>query len=141
MHGAVMLDEAGQVLRPALIWCDTRTQPQCDWLTEKMVASLGLNDRQHASILHLKLRQQITNAEYQRLTGALNRTASRDLDDLVKKGVLRKVGKTGRGAHYVLVPKQVINRTNATSAKADKNRTNRTPASPHKAAHQRQERP
>jgi predicted HTH transcriptional regulator len=112
-----------------------------DWLTEKMVASLGLNDRQHASILHLKLRQQITNAEYQRLTGALNRTASRDLDDLVKKGVLRKVGKTGRGAHYVLVPKQVINRTNATSAKADKNRTNRTPASPHKAAHQRQERP
>src|ERR1700683_212616 len=36
MHGAVMLDEAGQVLRPALIWCDTRTQPQCDWLTEKI---------------------------------------------------------------------------------------------------------
>jgi xylulokinase len=34
MHGAVMLDEAGAVLRPALIWCDTRTQPQCDWLTE-----------------------------------------------------------------------------------------------------------
>jgi len=24
------------VLRPALIWCDTRTQPQCDWLTEKI---------------------------------------------------------------------------------------------------------
>jgi len=36
MHGAVMLDEMGQVLRPALIWCDTRTQPQCDWLTEKI---------------------------------------------------------------------------------------------------------
>src|SRR6202789_1198247 len=36
MHGAVMLDEAGTVLRPALIWCDTRTQPQCDWLTEKI---------------------------------------------------------------------------------------------------------
>ncbi|MGO9776563.1 MAG: xylulokinase [Terracidiphilus sp.] len=34
MHGAVMLDEAGQVLRSSLIWCDTRTQPQCDWLTE-----------------------------------------------------------------------------------------------------------
>jgi xylulokinase len=29
-----MLDAAGQVLRPALIWCDQRTQPQCDWLTE-----------------------------------------------------------------------------------------------------------
>jgi xylulokinase len=36
MHGAVMLDEHGAVLRPALIWCDTRTQPQCDWLTEKI---------------------------------------------------------------------------------------------------------
>jgi xylulokinase len=36
MHGAVMLDETGQVLRPSLIWCDTRTQPECDWLTEKI---------------------------------------------------------------------------------------------------------
>jgi xylulokinase len=36
MHGAVMLDENGALLRPALIWCDTRTQPQCDWLTEKI---------------------------------------------------------------------------------------------------------
>ena len=36
MHGAVLLDEAGQVLRPSLIWCDTRTQPECDWLHEKL---------------------------------------------------------------------------------------------------------
>jgi xylulokinase len=36
MHGAVMLDKAGQVLRPSLIWCDTRTQPQCDWLTKEI---------------------------------------------------------------------------------------------------------
>lgn len=36
MHGCVMLDAQGQVLRPALIWCDQRTQPQCDWLTEKI---------------------------------------------------------------------------------------------------------
>ncbi len=34
MHGCVMLDADGQVLRPALIWADQRTQPQCDWLTE-----------------------------------------------------------------------------------------------------------
>ena len=34
MHGCVMLDAAGQVLRPALIWCDQRTQPECDWLEE-----------------------------------------------------------------------------------------------------------
>ena len=36
MHGCVMLDADGEVLRPALIWCDQRTQPQCDWLTEKI---------------------------------------------------------------------------------------------------------
>jgi len=36
MHGCVMLDRDGAVLRPSLIWCDQRTQPQCDWLTEKI---------------------------------------------------------------------------------------------------------
>ncbi len=34
MHGCVLLDAAGEVLRPAMIWCDQRTQPQCDWLRE-----------------------------------------------------------------------------------------------------------
>jgi xylulokinase len=32
MHGAVMLDAAGEVLRPSLIWCDQRTDEECDWL-------------------------------------------------------------------------------------------------------------
>ncbi|HTW45473.1 MAG TPA: xylulokinase [Acidobacteriaceae bacterium] len=32
MHGAVMLDAAGNVLRPSLIWCDQRTDAECDWL-------------------------------------------------------------------------------------------------------------
>ena len=36
MHGAVLLDKHGAVLRPSLIWCDTRTQPQCDWLTKEI---------------------------------------------------------------------------------------------------------
>jgi xylulokinase len=39
MHGAVLLDENNQVLRPALIWCDQRTQAQCDWLNETIGAS------------------------------------------------------------------------------------------------------
>jgi xylulokinase len=34
MHGAVMLDADGRVLRPSLIWCDQRTDAQCDWLHE-----------------------------------------------------------------------------------------------------------
>jgi len=38
MHGAVMLDERMQVVRPALIWCDVRTEPQCRELTSKIGA-------------------------------------------------------------------------------------------------------
>jgi xylulokinase len=38
MHGAVLLDEQGKVVRPALIWCDVRTNPQCQELTEKIGA-------------------------------------------------------------------------------------------------------
>ncbi len=30
MHGLVLLDEAGEVLRPAILWNDGRTQAQCD---------------------------------------------------------------------------------------------------------------
>ena len=38
MHGAVMLDEGSRVVRPALIWCDVRTERQCRELTEKIGA-------------------------------------------------------------------------------------------------------
>jgi xylulokinase len=34
MHGAVMLDAEERVVRPALIWCDVRTQRQCDELND-----------------------------------------------------------------------------------------------------------
>jgi xylulokinase len=36
MHGAVMLDDSGEVVRPALIWCDVRTDMQCRELNEKI---------------------------------------------------------------------------------------------------------
>ena len=38
MHGAVMLDASDKVVRPALIWCDVRTEKQCHDLTEKIGA-------------------------------------------------------------------------------------------------------
>ncbi len=34
MHGAVLLDERGEVLRPAIIWCDQRTEQECRWLDD-----------------------------------------------------------------------------------------------------------
>ena len=39
MHGAVTLDAAGEPVRPALIWCDVRTEKQCIELTEKIGAA------------------------------------------------------------------------------------------------------
>jgi len=38
MHGAVMLDQHDRVVRPALIWCDVRTEKQCRDLTQKIGA-------------------------------------------------------------------------------------------------------
>ncbi len=32
MHGLVLLDEAGQVLRPSILWNDQRTAAECDWM-------------------------------------------------------------------------------------------------------------
>lgn len=47
MHGTVLLDERGEVLRPALIWCDQRTEAQCLEITElvgaKRLIELTLN--------------------------------------------------------------------------------------------------
>ena len=36
MHGAVLLGDAGEVLRPALIWCDQRTADEAQELTEQI---------------------------------------------------------------------------------------------------------
>ncbi len=38
MHGLVLLDAAGEVLRPALIWCDQRTEEECRAITERVGA-------------------------------------------------------------------------------------------------------
>ena len=46
MHGLVMLDAAGRVLRPAILWCDQRTEAQCGYMErevgrEKLLAITG----------------------------------------------------------------------------------------------------
>jgi xylulokinase len=38
MHGMVILDRDHQVIRPALIWCDQRSQPQVDWINQHLGA-------------------------------------------------------------------------------------------------------
>jgi xylulokinase len=46
MHGAVLLDDVGSVLRPAILWNDQRTGPECDEIRravgpERLVAITG----------------------------------------------------------------------------------------------------
>lgn len=36
MHGSVFLDETDKIIRPALLWCDQRTEKQCVEITEKI---------------------------------------------------------------------------------------------------------
>ena len=36
MHGLVLLDEAGEVLRPAILWNDQRTGAECDEIRERL---------------------------------------------------------------------------------------------------------
>ena len=38
MHGLVMLDADGQVLRPSIIWCDQRTAAECEEITARVGA-------------------------------------------------------------------------------------------------------
>src|SRR5437764_1444984 len=52
MHGAVLLDGEGEVLRPALIWCDQRTDAQCRAITERVGA---------ARLIELTLNPALTN--------------------------------------------------------------------------------
>ena len=84
------------------------------WLTTSALGALNLNDRQRIAVNHVHTHQRIGNLDYQKLTKAIKKTATRDLDDLVQKGVFRKVGRTGRGTYYVLARKGDIKGTKGT---------------------------
>ncbi len=89
MHGLVLLDAAGEVLRPAILWNDQRTSAQCDEMTarvggERLLALTGnpaltgftapklLWVRAHEPALYARTRQILLPKDYIRyqLTGA-----------------------------------------------------------------------
>jgi ATP-dependent DNA helicase RecG len=72
-------------------------------LTREWLATQGLNERQVNILLILQERAtSISNADYQAATGASKRTAARDIESLVERGLLRRVGQGGPGTHYIL---------------------------------------
>jgi len=76
-----------------------------DWLTPAVLAGYNLNERQSKALNYLKIHGKISNKEYQQLTNAITKTATRDLNDLREKGVIEQIGTKGPGVHYVLARK------------------------------------
>ena len=73
-----------------------------DIYTEEYLRSLGLNERQIKAVMYVKEKGKITNKEYQELNTVSKRTATRDLEELVKSSVFEQIGITGKGTEYVL---------------------------------------
>lgn len=73
-----------------------------DIYTEENLRKMELNERQIKAVLYVKEKEKITNKEYQREFGTSKATATRDLTNLIEKGILDIRGKGKRGIHYVL---------------------------------------
>jgi len=63
---------------------------------------LEINERQKKAIEYLKEKGHITNKEYQNICNTDRVTAFRDLKDLVRKEIIKKIGKTGKWTYYEL---------------------------------------
>jgi len=64
--------------------------------------SLGLNDRQIQAMKYLKENGKITNSEYQTNYSVARNTATRDLTELVEKGLIKSSESKGAGSFYEL---------------------------------------
>lgn len=73
-----------------------------DWLTDKVMAGLQLNERQLQAVRYAKIKGRINNAQYRDITGTSARTALRELRHLTSLGILDKVGGTGQATHYAI---------------------------------------
>jgi ATP-dependent DNA helicase RecG len=53
-------------------------------------------------VLIAKTSERLSNLDYQKAFGGSKPTASRDLEDMLRKGILETIGTTGKGTYYVL---------------------------------------
>lgn len=73
-----------------------------DIFTEDYLKTLDLNERQVKSVLFTKEKGEITNSDYQDINSIKKSVAAKELQDLTEKGLLIKIGTTGRGTKYIL---------------------------------------
>ncbi|RKY63908.1 MAG: transcriptional regulator [Candidatus Latescibacterota bacterium] len=117
MHYAGWIEQWGAGIQKILDECRRTGLPEPEWRedqgaiwltfrkdiwTEDYLRSLGLNERQIQAVLCVKEKGRITNHEYQQLNKVSKATATRDLSDLVSRGLLRMEGSGKRGLYYVL---------------------------------------
>ena len=69
--------------------------------TKDYLDKLNINDRQIKAVQYLKKSNFITNSIYQKICKTSERTASRDLEQLTEKKVLKKIGEK-KGTKYKL---------------------------------------
>ena len=62
---------------------------------------MNLNERQIKAVLYVEDKGNITNKEYQALFDVSRGTATRDLNLLEEKDVLKRIGKGKRDLKYV----------------------------------------
>jgi len=79
-----------------------------DWLTVDVMDQLGLNKLERDVVAFVKSNLQISNQVYRDAFGVSKPTASRHLDLLTKKGILQRIGSTGKGTYYILKKKGLI---------------------------------
>jgi len=82
-----------------------------DWLTEDVLAGLGLNERQLKALAAIRRQPRFANSDYQAATGISRATAKRDLEELIAKGLIVPKG-SGRGAYYEFARKRPNNGSN-----------------------------
>jgi ATP-dependent DNA helicase RecG len=71
-----------------------------DYYTEERLKEMGLNERQTKAVIYVKEKGKITNKGYQELNKISKPTSTRDLEGLVKKSILDKIGIAVKGTFY-----------------------------------------
>ena len=71
------------------------------FISDEVMASL--HERQKKAVEYVKTKEKITNQKYQQINMVSKATATRELQELVEKGVLSRVGETGKGTYYQLL--------------------------------------
>lgn len=114
-YSAGLIEQWGTGTTRILEWCREAGLPEPEFreeaggfrvvflkdpFTPERLRAMGLNERQVKAVLHVKQHGSIGNKEYQQITGASKPTVTRDLDAMVRLGILTREGGRGRAVRY-----------------------------------------